>query len=97
MKHKKVDLATAELMVAELYPSLDLADSVPDVAFDPIDADSIGLVYHPPVPEGRPVPIDEDRSPAGSLFAQAERLAAKREGDRYRQMSKGTSMHTVDL
>jgi hypothetical protein len=99
MRERRVDEQTAGLIVAEVYPALVAfdRDAEPDLAFDDFDSVDVGVVYTPPAKPGRVVPVDEDRSPAGSLLAQAERLAAKRNGDRYRKMSKGTSMHTVDL
>ena len=99
MRQHKVDEPTAALLVADVYPSLVAfdRDAEPDLAFDDFDSVDVGVVYTPPAKPGRVVPVDEDRSPAGSLLAQAERLAAKRNGDRYRKMSQGTSMHTVDL
>lgn len=98
MREHRVDEPTAALMVADVYPALAAFDatSQPDIAFDPVDADSVGLVYHKPSPAGRPVPVDDDRSPAGAIFAQAERLEAKRNGDRYRSMGRRTSMHEID-
>lgn len=95
MREHRVDEPTAALMVADIYPALTAFDatSLPDIDFDPLDTESVGIVYHKPLPAGRAVPVDDDRSPAGALFAQAERLEAKRNGDRYRQMGRRTSMH----
>lgn len=98
MREHKVDEPTAALIVADVYPALAAFDAStqPDIAFDPVDAEAVGLVYHKPLPSGRAVPVDDDRSPAGAIFAQAERLAAKRTGDRYRKMSRATSMHSPE-
>jgi hypothetical protein len=97
MREHKVDEPTAALMVADIYPALTAADEEASrrarVDFDPIDSEALGLLYTPPAPKGRPVPIDDDRSPAGAILAQAERMEAKRTGDHYRNLSKRTSMH----
>lgn len=99
MRQHKVDEPTAALMVADVYPALVAfdRDAEPGLAFDDVDAVDYGMTYTPPAKPGRVVPVDDERSPQGALVAQAERLAAKRSGDRYRQLSRGTSMHTVDL
>lgn len=93
-RQQKVDYATACLMVAELYPRLSLDEVDESVAFDPIDTDEgAGLVYHRPLPAGKVVPVDEDRSPQGSIAAMAARLEAQRNGDRYREISRHVGGH----
>lgn len=97
MRSRKVDERTAELIVADIYPALHAWDagSRDDLAFDSVDDIEVPL-YTPPVRRGRVVPIDDPRSPQGAIFAQAERLEAKRNGDRYRAMSRRAGGHYHD-
>ena len=95
MRQHKVDEPTAALMVADIYPALVSfdRDAEPGLSFDDFDSVDVGVLYTPPAKPGRVVPVDDDRSPAGALFAQAERLEAKRHGDRMRSLSRRTSGH----
>jgi hypothetical protein len=97
MRQQKVDYATAALLVGEVYPRLaSLDEAVPEVAFDNPETVAVDGVYHPPVAEGRPIPVDDEPSPAWALAAQRARTEAEVEGNRYRSMSRRTSFHTVD-
>lgn len=101
MREHKVTEATAGYMVADLYPELVALDGVsehlPDIRFDHVDPEEgAGLVHHVERPAGRPVPVDDEPSPAWAVEAQKARTAAQIEGDRYRNMSRRTSFHSVD-
>lgn len=93
VKGHSVSEETAALMVADIYPGLaDESQTIQDdIAFDPIG--DAPLLYRAPLPEGQPVPVDDERSPAGALAAQAARNEAAAEGDRYRRLSRRTSLH----
>lgn len=98
MRQHKVDEPTAALMVADVYPALSAfdPDSEPAIAFDNPDNLGVPAVYHPPSPAGRVIPVDDEPSPAWALEAQKARTQAQLDGDHYRNMSRRTSMHTVD-
>ena len=97
-KRRKISEDEAALIVAEEYGQVaDYEDTIEDrwghtssLLDEPDEAD-VWLRQHE-APSGRAIPIDEDRSAAGTIFAQAERMAAKADGDYYREMSKRTSM-----
>ena len=91
-KRRKISEDEAALIVAEEYGQVadyeDGLDLIIDKSkFDEIDEADVWLRQHE-APSGRAIPIDEDRSAAGTIFAQAERMLAKEEGDYYRELSR---------
>ncbi len=88
-KRRKISEDEAALIVAEEYATLtEIEEADPEGRLlDAPDDAEVWLRQHEVV-RGRPVPIDEDRSAQGTIFAQAERMAAKAEGDWYREMSR---------
>ena len=88
-KRRKISEDEAALIVAEEYGQVAaLEEAEPDdERFDEIDEADVWLRQHE-APSGRAIPIDEDRSAAGTIFAQAERMLAKEEGDYYRELSR---------
>lgn len=93
MRRRKCSEDEAALLVAEEYrAAVDYEElASPDHLLDSEDEAEVWLRDHGQT-TGKPVQVDEDRSPAGTIFAQAERMAAKADGDYYREMSKRTSM-----
>jgi len=93
-KRRNISEDEAALIVAEEYGRLAAVEDqavLSDVLLDDLDEAEVWLRQHE-VATGRPVPIDEERSPFGMIQAQADRMEAKREGDRYRDLSKRTSL-----
>jgi hypothetical protein len=92
-KRRNISEDEAALIVAEEYAQVAAReDAGPDDGLlDEVDEAEVWLRQHE-VATGRPVPIDEERSPFGMIQAQADRMEAKREGDRYRELSKRTSL-----
>jgi hypothetical protein len=70
----------------------------PDVAFDKVAPAEEAELYASVHTRSRPhseapvLAVDDPRSPAGEAAASLARAEAKREGDRYRAMSRATSM-----
>lgn len=92
-KRRKISEDEAALIVAEEYGQVAALEEAgeDDERFDDVDEAEVWLRQHE-VANGRPVPIDEERSAAGTIHAQAERMQAKREGDHYRDLSRRTSL-----
>lgn len=90
-KRRNIHEDEAALIVAEEYgqvASIEEAEA-DDSLLDEVDEAEVWLRQHE-APAGRPVPIDEERSAMGTMHALAERMAAKEEGDRYRELSRRT-------
>lgn len=93
-KRRKISEDEAALIVAEEYAEVaTIEDEGYDesLLLDDADATEAWLREYAPA-AGRTIKIDEDRSPAGVIQAQADRMEARRSGDRYRMLSKRTSM-----
>lgn len=93
-KRRKISYEEAALLVAEEYAEVALLEDESDdsLLLDDVDATEAWLREYDQSC-GKIVRVDEDRSPAGVIQAQADRMQARREGDRYRELSRRTSLH----
>ncbi len=94
-KRRKCSEDEAALIVAEEYQAVTLLEEAePDVSLlDDEDDAEVWLRDYSQACPVRIVKVDEDRSPAGMIQAQADRMQARREAERYREMSRRTSLH----
>lgn len=93
-KRRKITYEEAALIVAEEYGEVATFEDESDdsLLLDDVDATEAWLREYD-MSCGKVVRVDEDRSPAGLIQAQAERMEARRTGDRYRELSRRTSLH----
>lgn len=93
-KRRKISEDEAALIVAEEYGEVATIEESYDesLLLDDVDATEAWLREYAPA-VGRTIKVDEDRSPAGVIQAQADRMEARRSGDRYRELSRRTSLH----
>ena len=93
-KRRKISYEEAALIVAEEYGEVATIEEGDDdgLLLDDVDATEAWLREYD-ISCGKVVRVDEDRSPAGTIQAQADRMEARRNGDRYRELSRRTSLH----
>lgn len=96
-KSKRVDEDTAALLVADLYATANEAEDehLASARLDPVVADDSLGSYHVPRTDGRRVQVDDGRSPEGAKVAERSRVAAKHDGDRYRELSRRAGFHRI--
>lgn len=94
-KRRKISEDESALIVAEEYASVaSIEEAEPDdTLLDNEDEAELWLRDHTRRAPRRVVKVDEDRSPAGTIQAQADRMQARREGERYRELSRRASLH----
>lgn len=93
-KKRRISYEEAELIVAEHYDVYIKPDQEFIVFDDPDWVEPFN--YSKPAPRGRVVRFDEELSPRAALNRERTVAADKMEGDRYRAMSRRTSLHVND-